>query len=230
MKDLRLVELYPSVQGEGPRTGEVTTFVRFAGCNMRCPGWPCDTQHAIQPHIWAKESWKATPEDVVAQIMGMPGNNICITGGEPTQQPAEPLMQLAHHLFLTNYTIDLFTNGSLVKLPEWTVHPSVTVILDWKLEGSGEDKTGVELRWENTKALTEKDAVKFVIASDRDYEEATALWKAMQHDVSAGFWAGVAWSHYKESELIRRIMKDDLPWRVNVQTHKFIWPTAERGI
>jgi organic radical activating enzyme len=39
MNTLRLSELYISTQGEGTRVGELTAFVRFAGCNKHAVPW-----------------------------------------------------------------------------------------------------------------------------------------------------------------------------------------------
>ena len=67
MAELRLVENYVSTQGEGPRTGLPTHFVRFGGCNMECLGWPCDTPHAVKPELYMAEggSYKRTPRELL---------------------------------------------------------------------------------------------------------------------------------------------------------------------
>jgi 7-carboxy-7-deazaguanine synthase len=228
MKGLRLTELYPSIQGEGPNMGAVTTFVRFGGCNFRCPGWPCDTQHAIQPSIW-KNDPIVEPVALSHRIKNeMPGSNVCITGGEPTMQPEADLQQLASDLLLSGYTIDVFTNGSLVELPGWMHHPRVTVMMDWKLGGSGEANGGLGVRFDNAYNLSPKDGIKFVICTPQDFEDAYALYKSIP--TTARFWAGAAWGKYKESKLVKQIMEHDLPWRMNVQVHKYIWPNIEKGI
>ena len=36
-------EIFVSLQGEGYWTGTLMVFLRFAGCNLRCPF--CDTAH-----------------------------------------------------------------------------------------------------------------------------------------------------------------------------------------
>lgn len=229
MKGLRLSEIYPSIQGEGPNVGVPTIFTRFSGCNMRCPGWPCDTPFAIYP-----EQWKNDPVyeagDLMNKVAQLPGKNVCITGGEPTMQPAEPLESFADLLLTFGYTIDVFTNGSLKPLPNWMLDPHVTVIMDWKLEGSGEAERGLEIRKENTYKLMKKDAIKFVVASNDDFEEALTLWKEFTGASDAQCYVGVAWGLYSEADLIKRVMAADLPWKVNVQVHKFIWPNVERGI
>ena len=228
-KGLRLSELYASVQGEGPRVGEPTVFVRFGGCNMRCPGWPCDTPHAIFP-----EQWKNDPvydvEDLLYQVRLQPGNNVCITGGEPTMQPAMPLADLVEGLLISGYTIDMFTNGSLIDFPHWVHEGNVSVILDWKLQGSGESQRGTEVRLKNAQQLGSKDAIKFVVKDDHDFKEAIDLWKAMKDTVYAQFYVGAAWGHYQEARLVEQILTEDLPWRLNVQMHKYIWVGIEKGI
>ena|SRR5215467_2408054 len=228
-KGLRLTELYPSIQGEGPHTGEPTVFVRFGGCNMRCPGWPCDTQHAIEPSMWRNDPIVEVV-DLLGQIQELPGDNICITGGEPTMQPAEHLSDLVSGLLQMHYTIDMFTNGSLHPFAEWTRDSSVCIIMDWKLKGSGEWQTGVELRLQNLQTLTTKDAIKFVIKDDDDFKEAIDMWHALKGMTSAVFWVGTAWGHYKEADLVKRVLEEDLPWKVNIQVHKYVWPGVEKGI
>ena len=47
MGEANLVEIFSSFQGEGPHVGQSTLFVRFGGCDLRCP-W-CDSPHTWQP-------------------------------------------------------------------------------------------------------------------------------------------------------------------------------------
>lgn len=229
VKGLRLTELYSSIQGEGPRMGAVTSFVRFGGCNMRCAGWPCDTPHAILPEIW-KHDPIVPPDYIVKKVRDLPGKNVCITGGEPTLQPLEDLEKLGTQLLLEDYTVDVFSNGSLKPFPLWMLmEPSVCIIMDWKLAGSGENQTGMEVRIQNARALTSKDALKFVIVDDMDFESAMFIWKSLG-ELKCSIWAGVAWGRYSEADLIERIKAARVPWRMNIQLHKFIYPGVDKGI
>jgi 7-carboxy-7-deazaguanine synthase len=231
VKGLRLTDLYPSVQGEGPRTGVMTTFIRFGGCNMRCPLWPCDTQYAIQPAQW-KNDPIVTAEEILDSLGRNfpPTKNICITGGEPTMQPEAELATLATTLLSRYNTIDLFTNGSLKPLPKWIEYAHVSVILDWKLPGSGEADTNVDIRRENVWRLTAKDMVKFVISDMDDFNKAEKIWVTLSQHTPAKFSAGVAWGKMRERDLLNHILIRELPWMLNVQVHKYIFSPEERQI
>ena len=82
-----IIEIFTSIQGEGTHMGLVTTFVRFAGCNLTCP-W-CDT----------KESWdianskQMTVEEIVAQCDAA---RVVLTGGEPTLYELKHLITALH--------------------------------------------------------------------------------------------------------------------------------------
>jgi 7-carboxy-7-deazaguanine synthase len=228
MKKFKVNEVYSSIQGEGPRVGTPTIFARFSGCNMRCPAWPCDTPYAIYPDIWKHDPTMDVGE-VVAKINEHPGTNVCITGGEPTMQPEELLEELVEILTGQGYTVDMFTNGSLKQFPDWIALDPVVVIMDWKLEGSGEAERGLDVRTQNVKMLRRKDAIKFVVASEDDLEEAFTLWKDMK-GVPVEFYVGAAWNLFAEADLVNWILERNVPWKLNVQIHKYIFPDKDRGI
>lgn len=101
-----VMEIFDSVQGEGAMIGMPVTFIRLAGCNLRCP-W-CDT----------KESWlEVTPETpgiewlTAEQIIERCEQaTIVITGGEPCMWDLDDIVVLAHSF---NKFVCLETNGTL---------------------------------------------------------------------------------------------------------------------
>jgi 7-carboxy-7-deazaguanine synthase len=229
MRGLRLTDLYVSIQGEGPRVGWPTTFIRFGGCNMRCPGWPCDTPYAIEPALW-KNDPVLSPAEVMERIYVLPGtSNYCITGGEPTMQPTEVLTELAlvHLMAYDDATIDVFTNGSLKVFPPWMMSGRVSIVLDWKLGGSGEADRGLLTRVQNVEErLGKKDWIKLVIATEQDMEEAVAVWDRHRLNTLANWCAGSAWQKMSEQDIAEFIVSQGLPWRLNVQMHKYILGTS----
>jgi len=77
-------EIFYSIQGEGFNVGEPAIFIRFAGCNLKCP-W-CDTDHS--------EKMLLTVEEIMERLMPFPITvPIILTGGEPTIHDLRPLLQ-----------------------------------------------------------------------------------------------------------------------------------------
>ena len=74
--NLRVNEIFYSLQGEGGRTGEASIFIRLSKCNLACSF--CDTEY--------ESGVKMTLEDISDEISKFPGKWIIWTGGEPTLQ------------------------------------------------------------------------------------------------------------------------------------------------
>lgn len=226
---LRLSEHYVSIQGEGPRTGLLTQFVRFAGCNMRCPGWPCDTPFAIDPKIWRHDSEKLSVDELLERITDEEVENVCLTGGEPFMQPNEDLNALCLQLRHLGHRIECFSNGSFL-YPPWALD-DIHFIMDWKLAGSGEARTDRATRLHNALHLKRKDSIKFVVKDKDDLKEALSMSVILQtQGCQAQLWVGAAWGCIAESEIADFIKEMGTPWRLNVQAHKYIWPAAERRV
>ncbi len=231
---LRMSEVYLSTQGEGPRVGFPTVFVRFAGCNLRCPGWPCDTPFAIFPEQYRKE-WKTfSPgqvyDDILRVANGVTRVNVCYTGGEPFLQNYQALLELSDLLWEKNDSpcavVECFSNGTLV-YPNWAIG-TVSFIMDWKLPGSGEDPDN-ENRFKNLEMLTGHDVVKFTIADRTDYQLAKNLYYEFIEPLGVPVFYGVAWGKLEPKELVAWVLEDGLDWRLNMQVHNIIWPRDQRG-
>jgi len=247
----KMVEHYVSTQGEGPNTGRTTQFVRFAGCDMRCGGWPCDTPFASDPKQWAKIYYKKTVEelyqDIIAKYEETGAKNICFTGGEPFMQDNDLLDELFEmldpdwkwsenedgNLTLVNpselkFNIEAFSNGSF--LYSNVALEYVEFMMDWKLDGSGEGLTSLENRLRNAKKLM-FGGIKFVCKDEADFHQAIEIWNELKDvvDPSVRFWVGSASDVFPTSKLVEMVLSHKLPWSLNVQVHNYIWPANERG-
>ena len=94
-------EIFYSLQGEGYYTGCPAVFVRFCGCNLRCPF--CDTDFA--------NGERMTLEEIVESIHaeGKGCHFVVFTGGEPTLQLDEALISALHR---RHYFLAMETNGT----------------------------------------------------------------------------------------------------------------------
>jgi organic radical activating enzyme len=99
---MRIVEIFTSVQGEGPMVGALVTFVRLAGCNAHCDF--CDTKRSWSEYI------DVSPTEVEAAIKRKHPMRVVFTGGEPTLQMKE-LEPLVTRLRSEGYHVALETNG-----------------------------------------------------------------------------------------------------------------------
>ena len=74
---MKVNEIFSSIDGEGIRAGELATFIRLAGCNLRCNY--CDTKYAL-----AQDSGKEmTVSEILEKVNEFNVKNITVTGGEP---------------------------------------------------------------------------------------------------------------------------------------------------
>lgn len=95
-----LVEIFESLQGEGRNTGRPCVFIRFAGCNLKCP-W-CDTE--------VKRRFSASLDDILREVAQYRAKSVILTGGEPTLVKAMP--ELVAALKESGYWIGVETNGT----------------------------------------------------------------------------------------------------------------------
>jgi 7-carboxy-7-deazaguanine synthase len=238
MGKTRINEVYISIQGEGPRVGAPTVFIRFAGCNLRCPGWACDTPHAIDPALYRVDSklLSATEVGELVEASAPFGANVCFTGGEPFLQNGEALKEIVDELKHRELMVfEVFTNGTL-EFPDWA-YDDLYFVMDWKLGGAGENDylKNVKInatRIKNVQRMNEGDVVKFTIASYEDYQEAKEAYNNLTTlNVAVEFIYGVVWGKLEAKNLIEWVLRDGLvEWTYSHQLHNVIWDRDKRGI
>src|SRR6185503_8329530 len=101
MADLKINEIFFSIQGESSWVGRPTVFVRTTGCNLRCTY--CDTKYSYH------EGQMRTLDEVIAEVQKSPTKFVCVTGGEPLLQT--PVYDLMSRLCNLGYQVSLETAG-----------------------------------------------------------------------------------------------------------------------
>ncbi len=203
---MRIIEIFHSIQGEGPWTGVRTSFVRTAACNLRCT-W-CDTPYSFGPGT------ERSLASILTEVAGHRTQHVCLTGGEPLLQPEGP--QLVHSLSEAGYTVVVETGGSLDIRPYQGVS-RVHVSLDVKLPSSGMQDRMLEVNWEH---LRPEDVVKMVIADRTDYEAAKGFLE--RHPMPCEVVFQPVWGT-PPGRLADWVLSDALDVRVMLQEHKVFW-------
>ena len=227
---MQITEIYKSLQGESTHAGLPCVFVRLTGCNLRC-SW-CDSEYTFQG------GRKLTSEDVLNEVRRLSPKRglVEITGGEPMLQERE-LLPLMEELLEDGYRVLLETSGErpLERVPE-----GVIKIVDVKCPNSGEGGTFLT---ENLATLTADDEIKFVLSGQTDYEFAREFMR--EHNLAKRVNAVLFSPAFRKDDkgardsshclldpqqLAEWMLADDVPARLGLQLHKFIWDPAVKGV
>lgn len=211
---LSVTEIYRSIQGESTHAGRPCTFVRLAGCPLRCT-W-CDTEYSFA----AGERLSIAQIVERVQALGVP--LVELTGGEPlAQKPAPALLQA---LCDAGFEVLLETSGAY---PFAHLDPRVTVIADLKCPGSGES---VRNLWAELGQLRRQDELKCVVADRADFDWALArLGQELAGLQATVLWSAVA-GQLQLADLAAWLLDTRAPGRMQLQLHKVIWPEVDRGV
>ena len=236
-----VVEIFNSVSGEGISAGTITTFVRVAGCNLRCSY--CDTTYSYDE--FSENNQMMTPYEIVDRVSQFGCKDIICTGGEPLE-PQKPKRYLPLYLASKGFKVKIETNGScpvysneelgcFLKGDRFEV---LNYALDIKCPGSG--MTKYNIFEENLEKLHEGDELKFVVSNQEDiayaikvidkYKDILALNKVVIN-------FSPAYGLIKPEELVE-VLKEkhqyfsnyELRVRLSLQLHKIIWPADARGV
>lgn len=163
---MNIVEIFDSIEGEGRRSGRTATFIRFAGCNLRCSY--CDTTYALfgepTPCLFTEMS-----VDEILSHVNPNYRRVTLTGGEPLIQPH--ISDLIKALLERDTEVNIETNGTVNTEP-FRLSDNVFFTIDYKLPSSGAES---HMKLDNYFNLNPDDVVKFVIGSDEDLAEAISI-------------------------------------------------------
>ncbi|HYO97274.1 MAG TPA: 7-carboxy-7-deazaguanine synthase QueE, partial [Polyangiaceae bacterium] len=129
-QQLRISEVFSSLQGEGPSSGAPSVFVRLALCNLRC-SW-CDTKYTwdFEQYRYEDEVTEVPVAQLAAELAAAPEQRVVLTGGEPLLQQAGLTRLL--ELIPASIAVEVETNGTLVpeeallaRVDQWNVSPKL---------------------------------------------------------------------------------------------------------
>jgi 7-carboxy-7-deazaguanine synthase len=227
---MQITEIFKSIQGESTYAGLLCVFVRLTGCNLRC-SW-CDSEYTFSG------GRKMSQPEVFAQVQRLSPNGglVEITGGEPMLQERD-LLPLMNQLLESSYRVLLETSG---ERPLARVSAEVVKIVDVKCPDSTEGDT---FDLDNLAALNAHDEIKFVLSSRADYEFARNFTRRydLTHRVNAVLFSpafrkdasGARDSSHcllDPQQLADWMLADNVPARLSLQLHKFIWDPALKGV
>lgn len=207
MAQCRITEIFYSLQGESRTVGLPTVFVRLTGCPLRC-GY-CDTEYAFHG------GEKMDLDEIVAKVAAFNPRYVCVTGGEPLAQPN--CIPLLTALCDRGYEVSLETSGAM---DISKVDKRVSRVMDLKTPGSGEESKN---RYENIELLNTYDQLKFVVCHRDDYDWAKE--KLQQHQLNERCEVLFSPIHgqLQPAELAEWVVEDNLPVRMQIQMHKYLW-------
>ena len=213
--DLRITEIFLSIQGESSHAGRPCSFVRLTGCPMRCV-W-CDSEYTFTGGD------RMSFDDIFAKLEEYGCPLVEVTRGEPLAQ--KNVFPFITELGDRGYEV-LIETGGYVSTEQ--VDPRAKIILDVKCPASGEAERN---HWPNLKRLrSDMDEVKFVVADLVDWEFAKEV--IAKYDLSA---------RCKEilispihgidmRPIAEAVSQSGLKVRFNLQLHKYIWGADVHGV
>lgn len=223
MKSLNVVEIFHSIEGEGIRTGMPVTFIRLAGCNLRCSY--CDTCYAQKE----TDGNLMSIDDIVSKVRF---KAVTITGGEPLLHE-DCVIALINKLNETGHYVNIETNGSI------NIMPFVLAVragrgfftVDYKCPSSGMNSQMCD---ETFLAMDENDVLKFVVSDDNDI---AAIRQFLIHHTSfkgtiyvSPCFGKISLEHLVTEVKLLQLKFPKFDIRFQVQLHKIVWNSEERGV
>ena len=214
--DLRITEIFLSIQGESTHAGRPCSFVRLTGCPMRCT-W-CDSEYTFTggDHM--------SFDEIFAKLESFGCDLVEVTGGEPLAQKS--VFPFITELCTRGYEV-LIETGGFVSTEN--VDERASIILDVKCPTSGESERN---HWPNLDRLRrEKDEVKFVISDLVDWEFAKhVIGKYELENHAKALLVSPVFGVADLPQIANAITESGLNVRLNLQLHKYIWGADAGGV
>ena len=201
-------EIFCSIDGEVNHygLGTMSTFVRFAGCNLTCDY--CDVRDM-------SDGKEMTVDEIVATVQEFPARKVTITGGEPLIQDHDELEKLLTCFHFIGKKVTIETNGT-IEIPG-TMLVLACWVIDFKI-GQNFALDSIEIS-----NLFPGDYIKFVIANKEDYEFARNKYYELRKRTVANFAFSPVCGELYPAKLFSWMLEDGLcDVKLNVQLNKYI--------
>ena len=221
--NFKVAETFISINGEGKLAGELSVFVRFAGCNLSCAY--CDTSWANSESV---NYTTMSESEIFEYIKNTKIKNVTITGGEPLIQ--ERIMCLLNLLATDDsLSVEIQTNGSVDIRPFLNIFPNPPAFtLDYKTKSSEMNHL---MALDNYNYLKPSDTVKFVVGDVDDLLQAKSIIE--NYDLTnkcnvhlSSIFGKIGWAQivdFMKENNMRGV-------RLQPQLHKIIWDPNLRGV
>lgn len=214
-----VVEIFDSIDGEGITAGCLATFIRLAGCNIRC-GY-CDTPYALK-----KEDGKEmTLAEIIERTKEIGNKHVTLTGGEPLW--CDHVKTLIGALLDEGHRVNIETNGTLPIEPYTQLYGAI-ITMDYKTLSSGMNS---QMNLGNISKLRLCDVLK-IVCKESDFDDIEQMLKTYKPK-SIMFLSPI----YGKIEPVKLVefakhLRDEGIYnvRVQVQLHKIIWNPDEKGV
>ena len=222
MGTYHVTEHFISINGEARRAGELSCFLRLAGCNLCCNY--CDTRWSCDPEA---EAELMTEEELHSWVKKSGVRNITLTGGEPLLAPEIDVLlrRLGQDPELR---IEVETNGSISLAPFLEIPGDISFTMDLKCPGSGMAEHN---RMENLALLRNVDTVKFVVSDRTDLMWMREQVEKYQLAERCEVYISPVFGRIDPQEIVEYIKEYTMnDVRAQLQLHKYIWDPVKRGV
>lgn len=251
--EICLINIFESINGEGPLSGKPTVFIRTFGCNLRCVF--CDTkecwsvQNMLKVYPERKE-WKDPFKWMTAKQIFDEVNNIekdylhksiCLTGGEPLMEENKEFMlnELIPLFVNAHYDVCIETDGGIdytdyktkfgdSKIVDTIGHrEGVSIIADYKLPHS---KMTSKMIKDNFKLYSESDVVKMVISDDpEDWKELN--WVVNESKTKASIYLSPCFGEVTMNKIPEYVINHpNKNITAQIQAHKIFWDFNKKDV
>lgn len=219
-----IIEKFLSIDGEGPSSGELATFIRFQGCNLRC-SW-CDTTYS-----WDKENAceKLNSVDIYNYIKNNKATNVTLTGGEPLiQENIDELLELLNSD--NTLKVHIETNGTvdIERFKKKHTNNNISYIVDFKLPSSNMTE---KMNLNNLKIIGSEDVYKFVVGSNEDLQMSYDIIEKYDLTSKCLVYLSPVSGNINMQEIVEFMKNKKLnKVKLQIQLHKIIWDKNARGV